>query len=69
MKKQIISLGKALTKTQQQQVTGGFADFTHEGSCQIYDPEVGWMSGYSVEDARWLYHNESRVTGYCCASC
>jgi len=65
MKKQLSNLGKVLTKEQQQQINGG----GQSGSCGVYDPEVGWTYGWSVEDAQWLYHKTSYVTGYCCASC
>lgn len=64
MKKQILTLGKALKKAEQTQINGGSS-----GPCQIYQSGIGWTSGWSVEDAQYLYHNEGDVTGYCCASC
>lgn len=64
MKKSIFYLGKTLSKAQQKQINGG-----GEGSCKVYEPEVGWTSGWSVEDAQWLFKNVSYVIGYCCASC
>ncbi|WP_299678601.1 hypothetical protein [uncultured Tenacibaculum sp.] len=65
MKRSILKLGKTLNKTQQLEINGG----RMSQDCQIYDPATGWQKGWSVEDAQWLYHNESSVTGYCCASC
>lgn len=71
MKKQILNIGKALSRAEQKEVFGGFTELSEEGDtpCSVYVTGTGWVAGYSVSDAQFLYSEGGEVTGYCCASC
>ena len=65
MKKSILNLGTILSKAEQKTIQGG------DGPCSVYAVDSGWIAGYSLEDAQFLYGDgtDPYVKGYCCANC